>query len=341
MKIRKIADKMIRLQTEIMKDPRTKNVVGFALVTVLAAIGFSLAQPTGQPAKLTSPASFPITMDGKQVGSTTLPIGAAVTVLETANGKVRVKANVGETWLPEADVLMGESVVASPAPVAAASASVQSTPLTKTEDQTPITTTIALPKQKEVIILLLDSYPPHLETLAAALEKDGFSVKTASQFKVLERTVTIRERSGDGVRDNIYITGEKTKPDILIPQKVKEDEMEALFGMPAVTVFQYINLFQVPNPDTINTAKYLWKKSKTKMVGEIDARKGRASIDEFVRAGMPVTDFRTTSPKALSVTEYSDVIGFMQARHAMARDYKPPTIDEIQNFGNTLRDALR
>lgn len=120
MEIRKIADKMIRLQTEIMKDPRTKNVVGFALVTVLAAIGFSLAQPAGQPAKLTSPASFPITMDGKQVGATTLPIGAAVTVLETANGKVRVKANVGEAWLPEADVLIEESGVASPAPVASA-----------------------------------------------------------------------------------------------------------------------------------------------------------------------------------------------------------------------------
>jgi len=136
MEIRKIADKMIRLQTEIMKDPRTKNVVGFALVTVLAAIGFSLAQPAGQPAKLTSPASFPITMDGKQVGSTTLPIGAAVTVLETANGKVRVKANVGEAWLPEADVLVENTVTPTPLLVVEAKLS-NPTPTPKPEAETP------------------------------------------------------------------------------------------------------------------------------------------------------------------------------------------------------------
>jgi len=96
------------LSNKIMRDPRTKNALGFAMIGVLAAVVFSMAQPTDRTGTLTAPLPIPMMMDGKQVGKTTAPTGTKVQILQEDEGKFLVATLAGRAWT--------ESVTTTPVP---------------------------------------------------------------------------------------------------------------------------------------------------------------------------------------------------------------------------------
>lgn len=81
-----------------MKDPRTRNSLGFAFVAVVAAVAFSMAQPADRTGTLTAPLSIPMMMGGKQVGSSTAPVGTKVKILQEDGTKVLVATAAGQAW---------------------------------------------------------------------------------------------------------------------------------------------------------------------------------------------------------------------------------------------------
>jgi len=86
------------LSSKIMKDPRTRNSLGFAFTAVIAAVAFSMAQPADRTGTLTAPLSIPMMMDGKQIGSSTAPAGTKVKILQEDGGKVLVATAAGQAW---------------------------------------------------------------------------------------------------------------------------------------------------------------------------------------------------------------------------------------------------
>jgi len=93
-----LANKLSDLSSKIMKDPRTRNSLGFALVAVVAAVAFSMAQPADRTGTLTAPLSIPMMMDGKQIGSSTAPAGTKVKILQEEAGKTLVATAAGQAW---------------------------------------------------------------------------------------------------------------------------------------------------------------------------------------------------------------------------------------------------
>ena len=77
-----------------------------SLPVIAIMLTSALAAPTTPTATLKAPTAFPLTMNGKQVGTTKLPAGTKVEILQEdpAAGKALVKANIGQAWVTASEI---------------------------------------------------------------------------------------------------------------------------------------------------------------------------------------------------------------------------------------------
>lgn len=144
--------------------------------------GFAYAQPVPVTGTLKTAVPVPLVLNGKQVGSTTLPAGTKVTVVQESAGKTLVKAAIGETWVASDVLDVAPSEPAATAPEAPAqTATVTAAPSTQAE----VPAAPAAAKKKALIWgTFLD------ETVyagKAALEKAGFTVDIVSPTGWIQR----------------------------------------------------------------------------------------------------------------------------------------------------------
>lgn len=311
----------------------------FQILAACTLAGSAHAQPT-TTGTLKTAVPVPIVMNGKQVGSTTLPAGTKVTVVQESAGKTLIKAAVGETWVANdvLEVAAPEPVAAAPTPAPEAPATGGAVaPATQTTAE-PVPTSAPVQNAKTVIVLLENKYPADMEECVAALKSKGYSVQTASQFKTLKRETSIRDGSG---QDTVIPTGEPMAPDIMIPRKATtEAELVSIFGKPEIVIIADVKSISNPNDATKLAAKYLWKNSTEKVVGEIDAKKGPSLIDSYVAGGSTLPPCNVQAPKPFTITRYGRVTGFTATRPAVDKNYKTPTVDDVKAFGQTLAKSL-
>ena len=85
------------------------------LCTILAVTMVS-AMGANRDGVLVEPIRVPLVMDGKQVGSSTVPVGSRVSVVEEKGGKVLVAVSGGQVWVEAGAVSVAEvAEVAAPA----------------------------------------------------------------------------------------------------------------------------------------------------------------------------------------------------------------------------------
>ena len=129
-------------------------------------------------------------------------------------------------------------------------------------------------------------------------------------------------------------------PDITIPRKATEAELVSIFGKPEIVIIADVMTISNPNDATKLAAKYLWKNSTEKVVGEMDAKKGPSLIDSYLAGGSALPPCNIQAPKPLTITRYGRVTGFTATRPATDKNYNTPTVDDVKAFGQTLAKSL-
>lgn len=144
--------------------------------------GFAYAQPTVPvTGTLKTAVPVPLMLNGKQVGSTTLPAGTKVTVVQESADKTLVKAAIGETWVASDALEVAPSEPAATAPEASAPA--QPATVTAPTSQAEVPATAA--KKKALIWGTFLSETVY--TGKEALEKAGYTVDIVSPTGWIQR----------------------------------------------------------------------------------------------------------------------------------------------------------
>jgi hypothetical protein len=178
------------------KEGRTWKTWGtLALCAVLVASFAQMGTPTGQEATLTAPTQVPISQDGKQVGSATLPVGAKVSILKENGDNVLIQAAMGEVWV-EANKVEKK---ATPLPITNQVSVQKDTPTEKAEDK-PIPPQA---KQKKALIVL-----------ESATYSPLFGV-FMQELKAREWEITIIAPNKTNIYPDEGFSGKKVEGDIL------------------------------------------------------------------------------------------------------------------------------
>jgi hypothetical protein len=162
------------------KDPRILCFPITLLLVFCLLAGFAYAQPVPVTGTLKTAVPVPLVLNGKQVGSTTLPAGTKVTVVQESAGKTLVKAAIGETWVAS-DVLD----VAPSEPAATAPEAPAQTAVTAPTSQAEVPAAPAAAKKKALIWGTFLSETVY--TGKEALEKAGYTVDIVSPTGWIQR----------------------------------------------------------------------------------------------------------------------------------------------------------
>jgi uncharacterized protein YkwD len=101
--IRKAAHNALNKAKELCSRPITKCALNLAAIGGLAIVIGSMANTGGT---LQRPVKIPLSHEGREIGSMTLPIGSEVLILETQNKKNLIQGHSGEPiWVEESSVI--------------------------------------------------------------------------------------------------------------------------------------------------------------------------------------------------------------------------------------------
>lgn len=101
------ATRLKTLSQKISQSRNGKNILGFALVAIVASLAYNFAQPTAaNTGTLTSPTVVPIVgPNGTTVGSVTLPANTKVTILQSLPDRVLIKTKMNQTtWVDKTSI---------------------------------------------------------------------------------------------------------------------------------------------------------------------------------------------------------------------------------------------
>jgi len=308
---------LAELRAKIMRDPRTRNTVGFALAAVIACAVITWAQPAAQMGSLKAPAQIPIVMDGKAVGSTTLPAGTKVTVLrqDAATGKTLVKAAMGEAWVSSATLEIAqapqvEAQKGAVAPVVAAAPKVAEQPAaTPAPTAAPIAAAPAPKTEKKVLYLYNGSeYQDLDESLIRLMREKGYKVSILGAARLATKDASYMKgyyTKGDAEHKTSQPSSEDMVPDLFIgvenggsdkPMPPYEDYKQFdAFIIPHFTSFRW----KLPLPEIQQAGKLI-------VAGEVTSP---ARAAEFIKANKYVWKGENAA-RPLTVKSAENIITF-------------------------------
>jgi hypothetical protein len=232
-----------------------------------------LAQEPSTLGVLKAPTSFPITMDGKAIGSTKLPAGTKVEILQedAATGKTLVKAHIGQAWVVSAEIekSAAPAPTASAAPTSSVSQGIGSSPV-PSEAVTAATngaTEVATPTTTPATTAPVDSAKRVLVWGGNLTELDFIVLK---ELEGMGYTVDIR--NSDNRRSN-YIT---VSYDLGGPFQAP-----ALVGKDVLTIMKDYEIVYLANP-------YIHLRGIQESIKPLnDETKGGGRLKHLIMTGLP------------------------------------------------------